>query len=197
MKAGKAPAAEAAVAVDRSAKVNRYLAEFLGAPRLVYLPVRASRAADGRLVLEAGEAGQAVWPEALPVLPAEGVIALGLRPARLQVLRQATERRTAGLVLQARVLQVLLLGGRSLVQLLLPGHAEALSLDLGERWQGLPQTGDRVDLGVEEAGLYGHDGQLLAGFAPSAKGGRRACLPSGRTSSVSCRPALVPDMKWP
>lgn len=192
----KALAAEPAAAVDRSATLNRYLAEFLGAPRLVYLPVSASRTVDGRLVLAAGEAGPMAWPEALPVLPAEAVIALGLRPARLEVLGQPTERRAAGLVLRARVLQVVLLGGRSLVQLLLPGHAEALSLDLGERGL-LPQTGDRVDLGVGEAGLYGHDGQLLAGFAATGKRGPQAWRPSGRPGLVGRRPERVPDMKWP
>jgi multiple sugar transport system ATP-binding protein len=102
--------------------LNRFVAEFLGAPRMNFLEVRAFREPDGCLRIDAGAAGSLRLPDAAPVL-AEAVSALGLRPQHL-CLRPLDDHAA----LAATVEFVEQLGDMALVHCRLPGQASGLTL---------------------------------------------------------------------
>jgi multiple sugar transport system ATP-binding protein len=115
--------------------VNRFVAAFLGSPRMNFLQVQASRAADHSLQLDAGNAGQLTLPADVAV-DAAAVHAVGWRPEHVQLLPAGD-----GPGLQATVELVEQLGDVALVHCRVAGQADAITLKLpGD--QPLPPTRD-------------------------------------------------------
>ncbi len=104
--------------------VNRFVAAFLGSPRMNFLQVQALRDAEGRLILDAGESGVVALPAELAV-DASAVHTLGWRPEHVRLLPGAD-----GPGLQATVTLVEHLGDVALVHCQLAGQAETVTLKL-------------------------------------------------------------------
>jgi multiple sugar transport system ATP-binding protein len=103
--------------------VNRFVAAFLGSPRMNFLQVRAQRS-PGHLLLSAGAAGQLHLPAEVSV-DAGAVHSLGWRPEHVQLLPGGD-----GPGLQATIELVEHLGDVALVHCSVPGQDEPVTLKL-------------------------------------------------------------------
>ncbi|TFW15747.1 ABC transporter ATP-binding protein [Massilia arenosa] len=126
-----------------NAPANRFVAGFLGSPRMNFLPARADGA--GRVLLRDGAA--AVLPQYL-VLP-DGELTLGIRAEHLQVAAEG--------VLPATVGHVEYLGDQTLLY-----TTDGLAVRLGAN-AAAPRPGDAVRLGIPPAQcrLFGASGAAI------------------------------------
>ena len=97
---------------------NRFVAGFVGSPKMNFLPARVLSAANGRLSLgDIGSTGAATLPIAAPGL--SGAVEIGLRPERLRLLAPGAPAPDGHLVLEGSVRLIEELGSESFVHMTL------------------------------------------------------------------------------
>jgi multiple sugar transport system ATP-binding protein len=134
---------------------NRFVAGFLGSPRMNFLPVEA--ASDHVLQVPGGRLH---WPPARGVAAAR-VATLGVRPEHLRLAHEGSAHALSG-----RVDTVEQLGDTSVAYVGLPGLAEPVALKLATG-EALPARGSTVLLTADPAHLlaFGADDQRLESMA--------------------------------
>jgi ABC-type sugar transport system ATPase subunit len=137
---------------------NRFVAGFVGSPKMNFLPAHVAAATPGGLRLTGiGGAGEAVLPLDVPGLTGE--VELGLRPQHLTILPQGAT--SEGLVLEGRVALIEELGSESFVHMDLPDGTR-LTLRAG-READLSNETIRVVADLRHALIFGPDGARVRG----------------------------------
>ena len=117
---------------------NRFVAGFIGSPRMNMLPGRIS--ANGRPGLVAG-------PDVPLIAPAAGEVTVGVRPEHLALMPAATPH-----TLEGRALIVERLGSDSFVHVSIPGQDERVIVRLAG--DGAVAAGMDVHIGLDPATLH-------------------------------------------
>ncbi|WP_225025997.1 ABC transporter ATP-binding protein [Xinfangfangia pollutisoli] len=137
---------------------NRFVAGFVGSPKMNFLPAQVVASEAGRLRLSGiGGSGQADLPLDVPGL--QGAVELGLRPQHLHLV--APGEAPAGLVLEGRVVMVEELGSESFVHLDL-ADGTRITLRAGREADLAPSV-LRVAADLRHALIFGPDGLRIRG----------------------------------
>jgi multiple sugar transport system ATP-binding protein len=130
---------------------NLFVAGFIGSPAMNLLPAKLHRGA----ALELGWGGQVTWTAALPALPDNTAVTLGLRPERV-ILSDPTNAHASGEVTLAEHL-----GDETILHLRL---ADGTSLTVKSGGDVEARVGDRRHLAFDLTGacLFGPDGRRIA-----------------------------------
>jgi ABC-type sugar transport system ATPase subunit len=135
---------------------NRFVAGFVGSPKMNFLPARLVAAQSGAVRLE-GIGGAAVSPLLPGVRAAPGPVEIGIRPEHLHLVSEGGE--AEGLVLESKVALVEELGAESLVHTDL-ADGTRLTVRAGRsaaRHEGIV----RVRAELSRALLFGPEGQRI------------------------------------
>ena len=132
---------------------NRFVAGFLGQPKMNLLRATAVAAGSGlELRLTADGPAIAMRPMSPGFAPGE-TIELGIRPDAF------TLKETGGL--GASVVLVERLGGSSLVHARVEGLSNLVTVELPGTYQGKPQTSIRLGIAPDRVHVFGSDGRSL------------------------------------
>jgi len=138
---------------------NRFVAGFVGSPKMNFLPARLAAVEPDAVKLEAiGGSGTASLP-APGLTAAPGPVEIGVRPEHLHLLPDGLE--ATGLVLNGEVTLVEELGAESFVHMDLADGTH-ITIRAG-RGAARPAGQIRVRPDLERALLFGPDGQRLRG----------------------------------
>ncbi len=130
---------------------NLFVAGFIGSPAMNLLPVRLHRGAS----LETGWGARLEWPGAVPALPDNAAVTLGLRPERLALVAQDRAQATGEVTLAEH------LGDETILHLKVDS---ATSLTVKSAGDVAVRVGDSVSVAFDLTGacLFGTDGQRIA-----------------------------------
>ncbi len=132
---------------------NRFVAGFLGQPKMNLLPATAVAAKAGiELRLTADGPAIAVRPASAGFGPGQAV-ELGIRPDAFSL------KETGGL--NARVVLVERLGGSSLVHARVEGLNGLITVELPGTYQGTPNTSIQLGIAADHVHVFGSDGRTL------------------------------------
>ena len=132
---------------------NRFVAGFLGQPKMNLLQATAVAAGTGvELRLTASGPAIATRPQSASLVPGSGV-EVGIRPDAFSL----TDR--GGL--EARVVLVERLGGSSLLHARVEGLASLITVELPGTYQGLPNTPIRIATDPDRVHVFGGDGRRI------------------------------------
>ena len=132
---------------------NRFVAGFLGQPKMNLLPATATAAGAGiEFRLTADGPAIAARPASAGFVPGE-TVELGIRPDAF------TLEETGGL--NANVVLVERLGGSSLVHARVDGLSNLITVELPGTYQGKPQTSIRLGVAADRIHVFGSDGRSL------------------------------------
>ncbi|HKP26077.1 MAG TPA: sn-glycerol-3-phosphate ABC transporter ATP-binding protein UgpC [Dongiaceae bacterium] len=132
---------------------NRFVAGFLGQPKMNLLRATATSTAAGvEFRLTADGPAVAVRPQSTGLVPGE-TVELGIRPDAF------TLREAGGL--NASVVLVERLGGSSLLHARVDGLSNLITVELQGTYQGKPQAPIRLEIAPERVHVFGGDGRRL------------------------------------
>jgi ABC-type sugar transport system ATPase subunit len=132
---------------------NRFVAGFLGQPKMNLLPALAVEAGGAiEFRLTADGPAIAARPKGAR-LPQGETVDLGIRPDAITLVD------TGGL--NASVVLVERLGGSSLVHARVEGLANLVTVELPGTYQGLPNTPIRLGVAVDRVHVFGRDGRSV------------------------------------
>jgi len=132
---------------------NRFVAGFLGQPKMNLLPaiaVDVGAAIEFRLTAD-GPAIASRWPR--PDLVPGETVELGIRPDAITLIDTGS--------LKASVVLVERLGGSSLVHARVEGLANLITVELPGTYQGLPNTPIRLGIAEERVHVFSGDGRSV------------------------------------
>ena len=135
---------------------NRFVAGFIGAPNMNFLPGTVSRAEDGRAEVELLGAYTHALPETIGGVDAGREVTLGLRPQHLRL----ADGDVSGFPVKTTLVEAL--GAETVLHGEAPGGAPIIAVLPGQRRISLGEI-VRLDFSMDDLHAFGADGLRLGG----------------------------------